>query len=59
MERAYWAATSLGPYKERQVVIFDESDPWIRTGHFVEIRNEWPPNDGRAYVRVDPGTGWR
>lgn len=57
MKRAYWAATSLGPFVEKQVVIFQDGDPWINTGWFVEIKNEWPPNDGRLYIRVDPATG--
>lgn len=59
MERAYWASTSLGPYMEGQVVIMRMDDPWVATGYFVEIVNAWPPDDGRLYVRVDPGTGWR
>jgi hypothetical protein len=54
MQRAYWATTSLGPFKEGQVVLFEESDPWIQTGWFLEIVNEWPPDDGHLYIRIDP-----
>lgn len=41
MERAYWATASVGPYREFQVVVFDDArEPdagWIRTGWFREI----------------------
>jgi hypothetical protein len=57
--RAYWAAISLGPYKEGQVVLLEPDSGWVRTGWFVEIVNSWPPDDGRLYVRVDPETGRR
>lgn len=45
MLRAYWATANVGPYREFQVVVFDDaSEPdagWIRTGWFREIVN--PP----------------
>lgn len=41
MERAYWATASVGPYREFQVVVFDDArEPdagWVRTGWFREI----------------------
>ena len=43
MERAYWATASVGPYREFQVVVFDDArEPdagWVRTGWFREIVN--------------------
>ena len=43
MQKAYWAATNIGPYVEGQVVLLEPDDGWVRTG--------------RVYVRVDPATG--
>jgi len=41
VERAYWATTSVGPFREFQVVVLDdEREPdagWIRTGWLREI----------------------
>lgn len=55
--KAYWATTDIGPFKTGQVVLLHPGEGWVQTGWFQEIKNEWPPNDGRVYVRVDPATG--
>jgi hypothetical protein len=37
MIRAYYAITSVGPYRQRQVVLLDDQDGMVRTGYLREI----------------------
>lgn len=42
MERAYYATTAVGPYREHQVVILDETDGWTRTGWLMPLQDPFP-----------------
>jgi hypothetical protein len=41
MDKAYYAITNVGPYKERQVVVLDDADGWTRTGYLRELIDPW------------------
>lgn len=46
MDKAYYAITDVGPFRERQVVVLDDQDGWVRTGYLCELVN---PAPGRPY----------